>query len=165
MSHQQDIPPLSHLQLRAAQAPLAATLIRQYAQHVGLDRALEIAAAALALESEKAGKDMASKAGGNTLAHLARVVEEVWAGGGALDVRFREETRERLVFDVTRCGYAEIYADMDILDLGFCLSCSRDGAFARGFNPAIRLERTQTIMQGAPCCDFVFTLAPELFNG
>ena len=39
-------------------------------------------------------------------------------------------------------------------DLGPILSCGRDGAMIEGFNPAIAFTRTQTIMQGAPHCDF-----------
>ena len=43
-------------------------------------------------------------------------------------------------------------------NLGYCLSCCRDEAFIAGFNPSITLTRTQTIMEGAPVCDFRFML-------
>ena len=39
-------------------------------------------------------------------------------------------------------------------DLGAVLSCNRDYSLIEGFNPEIELVRTQTIMQGAPCCTF-----------
>jgi hypothetical protein len=42
-------------------------------------------------------------------------------------------------------------------DLGFALSCARDFAMVEGFNPEIKLERTQTLMEGADHCDFRFT--------
>ena len=32
--------------------------------------------------------------------------------------------------------------------------CNRDGAFCEGYDPKLKLERTQTIMQGASHCDF-----------
>jgi hypothetical protein len=38
------------------------------------------------------------------------------------------------------------------------MSCRRDFAFARGFNPRLRLQRTKTIMAGDGVCDFVFQL-------
>jgi hypothetical protein len=38
--------------------------------------------------------------------------------------------------------------------LGPMLSCARDFALIEGFNPQIRLTRTQTLMEGAPFCDF-----------
>jgi hypothetical protein len=60
---------------------------------------------------------------------------------------------------VTRCRYAEMYRELGMADLGRVLSCNRDGAFCMGFNPAIQLTRTQTIMEGAACCDFRYALA------
>jgi hypothetical protein len=59
---------------------------------------------------------------------------------------------------VLNCRYAGLYEEMGIKDLGFCLSCCRDEAFARGFNPLIKLVRTQTIMEGGPVCDFRFEM-------
>jgi hypothetical protein len=43
---------------------------------------------------------------------------------------------------------------MGVPELGAVLSCNRDAALIEGFNPDITLTRTQTTMQGAPCCDF-----------
>jgi hypothetical protein len=43
-------------------------------------------------------------------------------------------------------------------DLGAILSCGRDGALGDGFNPRMRLVRTQTIMEGAGHCDFRYTM-------
>jgi hypothetical protein len=31
-----------------------------------------------------------------------------------------------------------------------------DGAFCKGYDPKLKLERTQTIMQGASHCDFKY---------
>ena len=36
----------------------------------------------------------------------------------------------------------------------FLLICTADFAVAEGFGPDVKLTRTQTIMQGAPHCDF-----------
>ncbi len=52
-----------------------------------------------------------------------------------------------------------MYRALGLSDLGGSLSCQRDYALAQGFNPAIELTRTQTIMEGAPFCDFRFRLA------
>ena len=71
----------------------------------------------------------------------------------------KSTTADRLSFDVTRCKYAEMYRALGLADLGASLSCVRDFALVEGFNPAITLERTQTLMQGAPHCDFRFRTA------
>jgi hypothetical protein len=49
-----------------------------------------------------------------------------------------------------------MYRALGLGDLGASLSCQRDFALVEGFNPAIALDRTQTLMEGAPFCDFRF---------
>jgi hypothetical protein len=100
---------------------------------------------------------MAAKYGGNSLRELGRIVREVWAADEAIAIRVLEDTEREFRFDVVRCRYAELYERLGMLELGYCLSCCRDGAFVRGFNPGIGMTRTQTIMEGAPFCDFRFT--------
>jgi hypothetical protein len=123
---------------------------------MGIDKALEAATAAVQADALKAGKAMAEGYGGNSMKVLARVVREVWAEDDAMTIHILEETEQNLSFDVTRCRYAELYEDTGIKELGFCLSCCRDEPFTRGFNPRIKLLRSQTIMQGASLCDFRF---------
>jgi hypothetical protein len=143
---------------REIQAPIAAALIREFGRAIGEERALEIATAAVSADAEAAGRAAAAHLGGGSLAGLERLVREVWSAGDAMTVRFQESTERRLSFDVIRCAYAHLYERLGMRELGFCLSCSRDEPFARGFNPRLRLVRTRTIMQGAPSCDFRFSL-------
>lgn len=152
--------PVGHLRRREIQAPVAACLIRGFAEALGREPALAVASAAIQEDARAAGRALAAQMGGNSLADLRRVVESVWAGDEAVALRFLEDGDSRLSFDVTRCRYAEMYEAMGMKDLGFCLSCCRDGAFAEGFNPRIKLARTQTLMEGAAFCDFRFGLEP-----
>jgi L-2-amino-thiazoline-4-carboxylic acid hydrolase len=149
---------ITHLQLRGIQAPIAVCLIKEFAKSVGFDKALEIATAAIQADALMAGNAMAKKHGSNTLKDMARLVREVWSKDDAMTVKFLEETDLNLSFNVTRCGYAELYQNMGILEFGYCLSCSRDEPFIQGFNARISLSRTQTIMQGAPYCDFRYVM-------
>jgi hypothetical protein len=75
-----------------------------------------------------------------------------------------ERSEEKLSFNVTRCRYAEMYRNLGLADLGSSLSCQRDFSLVQGFNPAIKLTRTQTIMQGATHSDFRFEAAPPAAN-
>ena len=149
---------MSHLKRREIQAPIAALLIRGFAGVMGQDKAVEAATAAVQADAMMAGRIMAEKYGGNTMKDLGRVVKEIWAEDDAITIQVLEETERNLSFDVTRCRYAELYEKAEMKDLGFCLSCCRDEPFAKGFNPRMRLLRTQTIMQGASLCDFRFVL-------
>ena len=64
--------------------------------------------------------------------------------------------RASFTFNVVRCRYAETYKAMGLGEIGHLLSCNRDGAFCEGYDPKLKLERTQTIMQGASHCDFKY---------
>ena len=68
-----------------------------------------------------------------------------------------ERSATDYVYRVTRCKYAEMYRDMGLGEIGALLSCNRDGAFCEGYDPKLKLERTQTIMQGASHCNFKYT--------
>ena len=149
---------ISHLMRREIQAPIAASLIRGFASVLGHDKAMEAATTAIQADALAAGRMMAGKYGKNSLRELSRVVRDVWCEDDALVIRMLEESDQKLSFDVTRCGYVELYDTMGLREFGFCLSCSRDEPFAQGFNPRIRLLRSQTIMQGASHCDFRFIL-------
>jgi len=149
---------ISHVKRREIQAPIAACLIRGFADVIGQDKAMEIATAAVQADATMAGGLMAEEYGGNSMKELGRIVREVWAEDDAMTIHVLEETDQELVFDVTRCRYAELYEKHGMKDLGSCLSCSRDEPFTTGFNPRMKLLRTQTIMQGSSHCDFRFIL-------
>jgi hypothetical protein len=103
------------------------------------------------------GAELAQSMGGCTLAHFAATLEN-WMKDDALQIQVLEQNEEHFDFNVTRCRYAEMYRSLGIPELGELLSCNRDGALIEGFNPGIELTRTQTIMAGAPFCDFRYTL-------
>jgi hypothetical protein len=77
-----------------------------------------------------------------------------YARDDALDYQILEQTKDAFEFNVTRCRYAEFYKALGEPELGFLLVCTADYAIADGFDPDVKLTRTQTIMQGAPHCDF-----------
>jgi hypothetical protein len=83
-------------------------------------------------------------------------MQELWTKGGALDVEVIGRTEDTYSFNVTRCRYSEMYKDMGLGGIGHLLSCQRDGTFCEGYDKRLKLERTQTIMQGASHCDFRF---------
>jgi hypothetical protein len=77
-----------------------------------------------------------------------------FAKGDALDYRVQAQSEETYEIDVTQCRYAQFYNEMGEPELGFLLVCSLDFPFAEGFDPDLKLMRSQTIMQGASHCDF-----------
>ncbi len=59
-------------------------------------------------------------------------------------------------FDVTECLWATVFRELDAEDLGLIIECDTDFAFATAMHENLKLERTETLMQGDSCCDFSF---------
>jgi predicted hydrocarbon binding protein len=155
-------PKLPLVHQRAIEARMAAAMIEGYAEAIGHRPALDIAGRVIRHLARETGRALAAERGSNTLDDLAELIFRIWCAEDALTIEILEQSPSRLYFNVVRCGYAEQYEQMGLKDYGFCLSCNRDGAFSEGFNPGIRLTRTQTIMEGAPFCDFRFKRIPPI---
>ena len=153
-----DSPGLSLVRQRAIEAGIAKALLEGFAEKIGRRPAMEIAGRVIRRLASETGRRLAAERGSNTLADLVNLIDEIWSADDALEIEMLRQTDNKLHFNVVRCGYAEQYARMGLKEFGFYLSCNRDGAFCEGFNPDIRLKRTQTIMEGAPFCDFRYEL-------
>ncbi|WP_319391084.1 L-2-amino-thiazoline-4-carboxylic acid hydrolase [uncultured Cohaesibacter sp.] len=92
-----------------------------------------------------------------TLSDFADILPN-WTKEDALQIETLVTEPDQMDFNVTRCRYAEMYKEMGLGDIGHLLSCNRDGDFCVGYNPDIKLERTQTIMKGASHCDFRYKM-------
>jgi hypothetical protein len=145
---------ITHLKCREIQAPIVSSLIQGFVEEIGSEETIEVAKRVINKDAIASGKKLAQEYSGNTVSELAKIVKEVWAKDGAMRIQIIRENDNELFFDVTHCGYAQMYEKMGIKELGFVLSCSRDFPFMEGFNPEIELRRTKTIMEGADCCDF-----------
>jgi hypothetical protein len=149
--------PIHLIDQRVIEASALVPVIKAFGERIGLDAAKAVVQKAHEDMSRNYGRACAQEKGSNTLADLAEVISG-WAKGGALEEEVIELTDTRYMFTVTRCRYAEKYRELGVTEFGHCLSCCRDEPFAQGFNPGIRFERRQTIMEGAPFCDFKFFL-------
>ena len=145
---------ISNLERQEIQAPLITCMLEAFIHEIGYERAMEVASIAIKRDAMRAGKAMAGEYGGNGLKELLRVVSEIWAEDNALEFEIVEESERILSFIVTRCRYAEMYDRIGLKQYGLCLSCNRDKALIKGFNPHLKLNRTQTIMQDGVMCNF-----------
>jgi len=147
------------LKRREIEARIVAPLLERLGQEFGHDQVRALAAEVIVDVAQTQGAAMAELLGGNDLAVFAGSME-AWTRGGALEIEVVENTPTRYAFNVNRCKYAEMYRDLGDPELGATMSCNRDGTMVEGFNPEITFTRTQTIMNGASHCDFVYEL-PE----
>ncbi len=152
-----EIPTLTKRKLQAEViGPIYAGMVAA----VGEEKAAEILEAAIRKAAIAEGAAFAARAPGGmpSMADFIKLYE-FWTADGALEVEVLETSDTKFDFNVTRCRYAETYTEMGLGKIGHLLSCNRDGSFCEGYDPQIKLERRQTIMQGAPCCTFRYTRA------
>ena len=145
--------PISHLQRRKIEGRVLIPFVETLRQKLGDEVAGEILDATIRRLAVGDGQRWAETYGQGMEA-LKRVAEDVWAGGGAMDLEVKGQSEQHLDFDVTRCGYAEFYQALGLADLGARIHCNRDHAMVTGFDDKLELSRSQTIMQGAARCDF-----------
>jgi L-2-amino-thiazoline-4-carboxylic acid hydrolase len=150
---------ISHLQRRKIEGRALIPFIQALRDKFGEDAAGEVVDETIRKFAAEDGASWAATYG-RTTASMRRVAQELWAGGGGMDVQLIGESEDHLDFNVTRCGYAEFYKELGLSDLGFRIHCNRDHIMLVGFNGQIELSRSQTIMAGATCCDFRFRKRP-----
>ena len=154
-----DGPRLTLLQQREIEARIVGPLVQAMRDELGDEKALALVRRVIAELARQSGAELARQLGEASLEAFSRSLGR-WSEGGALEIDVLEQSEDRLSFNVTRCRYAEMYRALGLVDLGSSLSCQRDFSLVEGFNPAIRLTRTQTIMEGATHCDFRYRVEP-----
>ncbi|MBP38117.1 MAG: L-2-amino-thiazoline-4-carboxylic acid hydrolase [Dehalococcoidia bacterium] len=144
------------LDRRKVEAVILGPMLRAFQKEIGIDRANQIARDTITDLAREQGAQFAKGIGANGLEDYASN-KDAWRRHGALEVEIIENNANRYSFDVLRCKYAEMYNELGYGDLGDIFSCTRDFEFCAGFNPKVKLERTQTIMEGSSRCDFRYS--------
>ena len=146
------------LDRRRIEAETFSVLYRELCRSQNERFALETIGRTVAALAYQAGRSFALQSPhGPSLEHFATVVD-LWTGSGALSVSDLERSEKSLSLLVQHCAYAELYRGLGLPQpLIPLLSCARDAPFARGYSPRLNFQRTQTIAEGADCCDFLFT--------
>ena len=138
---------------REVEARILAPVIEALSEQFDRERVLEVVRDTIVQLAQRQGAELAELLGGNSAADLADSLQ-FWIRDDALEIEVLEHDQTQLAFNVIRCRYAELYGALGMAELGATLSCNRDFALIKGFNPQASLTRTQTIMEGAPFCDF-----------
>ena len=74
--------------------------------------------------------------------------------GDAVDREMLRDDGTVREYNVIRCQYAEFFKSLGEPELGGILLCDSDFHIADVGGSNVEFKRTQTIMQGAPYCDF-----------
>ena len=150
-------PRLPILTQRRIEAAFAKGIYEEMARELGDETAKRILADAVRKMARATAAEMAKEAPGGTSLDSFRALKSLWTAEDALQTETVKSTETEYHFNVVRCRYAEMYREMGLAELGGILSCNRDGVFCEGYDPRLKLRRTQTIMSGASHCDFRYT--------
>ena len=148
------MPELSIIELRRIEASIIKPIYEEMTTELGEEQARRILGAAIRRNAIEQGRTLAAASPQPAgIAGFAKLLER-WKANDALRMEVLEQSDEQFDFNVVRCRYAEMYRDMGLGEIGALLSCNRDGAFCEGYDARLELTRTQTIMSGAPHCNF-----------
>jgi hypothetical protein len=145
------------LEQRRIEAMVIKPIYEEMVEELGVGKARQILDTAIKKAAIAQGQSFAAEAEGGTSLDTFADIQKHWTASGALEIETIERTPDKLDFNVTRCRYSEMYKALGLGEIGHLLSCNRDGTFCEGYDPRIKLERTQTLMGGASHCDFRYT--------
>lgn len=152
---------LSMLEKRRIEAAILKCVFDVLVERHGRKEAEAVIGKAVSDSAIRQGEEFRAKEAGEPDLEDFAALLPLWQAEDALQIDILEKSPEKLDFNVTRCRYSEMYKEMDLGDIGHLLSCNRDGDFCVGYNPAMKLTRTQTIMKGAGHCDFRYRLEDD----
>ena len=147
------------LEQRRIEAAFAKGIYEEMKAELGAETAKRILSNAIVKLAKQTAAALAAEGPGGkgSLEHFISL-QPLWTKDDALAIETLARDDKHYAFNFTRCRYAEMYRAMGLAELGGVLSCNRDGAFCEGYDPKLKLTRTQTIMNGATHCDFRYTV-------
>ena len=143
----------SILEATKIQARALIPIVKALEQEIGKKRAHEIVGKAIAENyvawREKRGFELDSHPGEASDGPAFPVEEEVV-----------ENTETAYGHDVKVCAFAAYFRSIGEPEIGALMTCGVDFAAEARMRPGWEFSRTQTLMQGAPCCDFRWKKKP-----
>jgi L-2-amino-thiazoline-4-carboxylic acid hydrolase len=153
--------PIPIIERRRIEAELLKEVYETLVEHHGKEEARRVIAESVRRSSIAQAAQFAAQADGGTSLESFIAIQSNWTAENALEIEETHRDATRFEFNVTRCRYAEMYRAMGLGEIGALLSCNRDGSFCEGYDPKLKMTRTQTIMEGASHCDFRYRYEAE----
>ena len=148
---------LSLLEQRKIEARILAPIIEAFEAEFGRKRTRALVGEVIKKIAHRHGEAIREELDGPPMEKVAALLPR-FNEADALEIDVLKQDDSCLEFNVTRCRFAEFYEELGIPELGFLLYCNRDFALSEGISPELKLERSQTLMEGAPHCDFRFRI-------
>jgi L-2-amino-thiazoline-4-carboxylic acid hydrolase len=155
-------PDISMLDKVKIQAQVLVPVMRALRAELGRDKADALVKGALRDWSTRIFADIADGIDGSPrrkFAAMNTALADVTEREVTFDMHRRDE--EALEFDITSCRFAEFFKALGEPELGALLICQTDVDIADAGGREVSFSRTQTLMQGASCCNFRYKFEPR----
>lgn len=142
---------ITYRQFLGAQFRNFIALAKALEKEMGKGKAIEFLKKVTTKRQTNLGKQQASRMPDNSFSSfvdLFRTGED-----NTMTMKIVEDTPSVFEFKVTECLYADSFLQAKAGDIGYAWICWGDYAWAKGFNPKIKLVREKTLMQGHDCCN------------
>jgi hypothetical protein len=146
--------PLPIIERRRIEAELLKEVYETLVARHGVEEARRVISESVRRSAIAQAAQFAAQAPGGTSLESFIGIQKHWTAENALEIEVTHRDESSFEFNVTRCRYAEMYKAMGLQNIGGLLSCNRDGSFCEGYDPKLKMTRSQTIMEGASHCDF-----------
>ena len=142
---------LSMLDAVKIQARIVIPIVKALERELGRERAHAIVGQAIA-------DSYANWQAGRTQARNTHPREGNVAHSFPVETEVVDDTDSAFAINMTRCQFAEYFRDIGEPEIGALLTCGVDFATQAKLRPDWEFRRTQTLMKGAPYCDFRWRL-------
>ena len=148
---------ISLLEESKIQADVIIPILNALRKELGVERANAIVFDTLRSRLRSRYRELAAKTPGGPKEKWA-VMSASMSIGSDIDIEWIDGKLETLAFNVTRCKYAELFRELGEPELGTVMLCELDNHIAEAAGPEIELTRKQTLMRGAPACEFRYRI-------
>ncbi|MBN1499788.1 MAG: L-2-amino-thiazoline-4-carboxylic acid hydrolase [Spirochaetes bacterium] len=137
-------------------------VIRKMRAELGKKKADSIIADALRPYIRRVYQEIGERKTGSPFEKWEQVWDEIRPRiGDNVERNFIKNDENGKEYNVTRCRFAEFFRELGEPELGVIMMCDFDYYIAETGKPVVELTRTQTLMEGADCCDFCYRYKKE----
>jgi predicted ArsR family transcriptional regulator len=155
-------PKLSLLEKTQIQAQVLVPVMRALRDELGREKADALVRDALRDWSKALFADIGNDIEGSPKRKWA-VMQSALADFTEKEVTFDllRQDKQAYEFDVTSCRFAQFFRALGEPELGALLVCATDVDIVDAAGGEVSFDRSQTLMQGAPCCTFRYKFEPR----
>jgi len=145
--------PVSQKQLAELMSRGLQEIIRTLRKEVGDSETIRI----LNLNSDEMGRERGAMHAGQvpdtSFESFVSLFRQM-ASGNSLTADVVQDNEKVFELNVSECVWEVVFREADLAgEIGHAAVCNMDYTWPPAFNPAFRMERTKTLMQGHDCCN------------